>query len=368
MRIVESKSELIFMSAAGIFLSSIGGILLVSFPSYYRSEVAFDANAISASGTVVKTSKTTEHFVAGGRVTYWDKYTSIVEFRTHNGELIKFTTYSACSSEQDCENKTVHVKYDPSRPNQARIDSELIVRMGAYGVKSLFFFLPGIYVLWCGIWGLWHGYCNRDLGLAISFDPEEDANVYYNRGVLKQSKLDDSQGALADFNKALSLNPEDANVYYGGGNLKKDQMNNPQGALADSSKAIAHNTKDAYAYYSRGNLKATKLNDPQGALADYDQAIALNPKYALAYASRGNLKATKLNDPQEALADYDQAIALNPKDAEAYYNRGILKQNDARGAIKDFRTAARIFRAQGQTQYLQMAIGLLNALGATEKP
>jgi tetratricopeptide (TPR) repeat protein len=116
-------------------------------------------------------------------------------------------------------------------------------------------------------------------------------------------------------------------------------------------------------------LKADKLNDSQGALADFNLAISLNPKFAGAYYNRGLLKADKLNDSQGALADFNLAIFLNPKYVTAYYNRGILKAyklNDRPGAISDFRTAARIFRQQGQTQYLKLAIDQLRELGATE--
>jgi tetratricopeptide (TPR) repeat protein len=107
------------------------------------------------------------------------------------------------------------------------------------------------------------------------------------------------------------------------------------------------------------------------AIAAHSRAVALKPKDAEAYTNRGILKDKKLNEPQEALADFNKAIAINSEDALAYYNRGFLKGeklNDLQGAVGDIRTAARIFRAQCQTEYLLMAIAALHRLGATENP
>jgi tetratricopeptide (TPR) repeat protein len=106
------------------------------------------------------------------------------------------------------------------------------------------------------------------------------------------------------------------------------------------------------------------------AVAQFNQAVALNPQYPTAYFLRAYVK-DKLNDPQGALADYNQAISLNPKLAEPYYNRGLLKAtkfDDQAGAIADFRIVAKLFRTQGQTQYLQLALEALRIRGATENP
>jgi tetratricopeptide (TPR) repeat protein len=209
-----------------------------------------------------------------------------------------------------------------------------------------------------------------DYNKAISIN-SRFALAYNNRGLLKYEKLNDSQGALADYNQALSINPKNALAYNNRGLLKQEKLNDAQGALVDYNKALSINPKYALAYNNRGNLKNNnQLNDTQGALADYNKAILINPKFALAYYNRGVLKNNKLNDAQGALADYNKAISINPKLAEAYYNRGFLKDeklNDRQGAIGDLRTAARIFREQGQTQNLQRAIAVLRKLGATEK-
>jgi tetratricopeptide (TPR) repeat protein/V8-like Glu-specific endopeptidase len=176
---------------------------------------------------------------------------------------------------------------------------------------------------------------------AIALNPNY-AEAYNNRGNLKYEKLNNPQGALADYNRAIALNPNLAEAYYSRGNLKYEKLNNPQGALADYDRAIALNPNLAEAYNNRGNLKDEKLNNPQGALADYNRAIALNPNLAEAYYSRGNLKYLKLNDPQGALTDYNYAISLNPNYAFAYNNRGNLKHeklNDPQGALADYSRA-----------------------------
>jgi tetratricopeptide (TPR) repeat protein len=96
-----------------------------------------------------------------------------------------------------------------------------------------------------------------------------------NRGILKDEKLKDSQGSLADYNQAIILNPQ-----------------------------------FAVAYNNRGFLKNDKLNDKKGSLADYNQAIILNPQYALAYANRAYLKYKKLDDRSGGIADIRKAADL----------------------------------------------------------
>lgn len=143
--------DFICTKALGVFCALVGGMHLVQFPSYYRSEVAFEANAISATGTVVNRREEIE-YSGGGLVplTAKTKYISTVEFQTREGESIRFTTSGrTCSSRRDCENNIVQVEYDPSLPKQARIysDTALNVRVGSYGVLSLIFFSIGIGLL-----------------------------------------------------------------------------------------------------------------------------------------------------------------------------------------------------------------------------
>jgi tetratricopeptide (TPR) repeat protein len=186
-----------------------------------------------------------------------------------------------------------------------------------------------------------------DYDRAIALDPKS-VYAYMWRGSLKYLKLNDIQGALADWSQAIALDPKSTDAYINRGNLKSDKLNDIQGALADYDRVILLQRDSAnphpgyaHAYYIRGLLKYEKLNDVQGALADFNEAIALAP-IADTYYIRGILKSQKLNDVQGALADYSEAIALDPKSAAAYYIRGVLKSqklNDVQGALADYNQA-----------------------------
>lgn len=184
----------------------------------------------------------------------------------------------------------------------------------------------------------------------------------------QKNRNKDYQGALADYNRAITLNPDYAVAYNNRGVLKQNKLNDPQGALADHNRAITLNPNFAIFYNNRGLLKHENLNDFQGALADYNRSIALNPNFAKAYNNRGFLKK-KLDDPQGALDDFNKALQINPQYTNVYAARGSLKArqlNDLPGGIADLRQAAHLARAQGQTQLLQSILEALNQLGSAE--
>ena len=66
--------------------------------------------------------------------------------------------------------------------------------------------------------------------------------------------------------------------YYSRGNCKK-LLNDYNGAITDFTKAIKYNPNFAEAYYRRADIK-TILNDNEGAALDYVKAIELNPELA----------------------------------------------------------------------------------------
>jgi tetratricopeptide (TPR) repeat protein len=80
-------------------------------------------------------------------------------------------------------------------------------------------------------------------------DYMEDGNAMYAKG--------DFDGAIADYTKAIELNPNNVDAYNNRGATKttKDDLDR---AIADYSKCIQLKPDDAKAYYNRGLAKQTK--------------------------------------------------------------------------------------------------------------
>jgi tetratricopeptide (TPR) repeat protein len=143
---------------------------------------------------------------------------------------------------------------------------------------------------------------------AVSASDESDADLV-NRGIEK-AKNDDLDGAIADFNRSIELNPKDDAPYYNRAQtkwLKKDI----RGAIADYTRAIELGSTNPAAYNNRGNARSEN-NDPDGAVADYTRAIELKPDYARAYYNRAVTKEAK-GDKAGAEADFKMAAKLDPE-------------------------------------------------------
>ena len=122
--------------------------------------------------------------------------------------------------------------------------------------------------------------------------------------------------------------------------FKKYNAGNYQGAVADYTKAIEINPSDADLYYYRGGAKED-LKDYQGAIADYTKAIEINPSDADWYSFRGFAKS-QLEDYKGAIDDYTKAIEIDPLDQYFYIGRAANKVflGDPQGSCSDLRKAA----------------------------
>jgi tetratricopeptide (TPR) repeat protein len=174
-------------------------------------------------------------------------------------------------------------------------------------------------------------------------------------------KKGDLQGAIADLDKAISLNPDYAEAYNSRG-LTYRALKDYQKAIADYDKAIALNPKLALAYTNRGIIYHALKEYPK-AIADFDKAIEINANHTYAYNSRGNTYA-ELKEHAKAIADYTKAIEINSEYANAYYNRGntYAELKDFPRAVMDYRKAADLYLRQNNMSFYQTVLEKLIVL------
>ena len=123
--------------------------------------------------------------------------------------------------------------------------------------------------------------------------------------------------ALADYEKALSLNPTYAPAYANRANTMV-AMGKVDQAISDANKALALDPKLAAGYFSRANAYQAR-KQLERAVDDYSRAIALNPEYVEAYENRGDtylMLGMILRAPNDYLKAIDLAGLGNPKAVE----------------------------------------------------
>ncbi|WP_293052536.1 tetratricopeptide repeat protein [Paludibacter sp.] len=173
-----------------------------------------------------------------------------------------------------------------------------------------------------------------DYNKAIEIDPEF-SSAYYNRGNLWYNKGDYDK-AIADYSKAIEIKPNHVNAYNNRGNSWNNKGIYDK-AIIDHSQVIKLNPSYVSAYYNRANEWREK-GEYDKAIADYTRAIELRPEFCDAYNNRGIAWKNK-GHPDEAIADYGKAIELNPNIPDPYYNRGLERRASGKNldaCIKDF--------------------------------
>lgn len=146
------------------------------------------------------------------------------------------------------------------------------------------------------------------LGCSSASPEPRAADDYFRRGVERQSK-GDNNGAIADYTKAIELDPRHFSAYNNRGNTRRDK-GDLRGAIADYNRAIEINPQHAPAYFNRGYAMQSR-RDYTGAIYEYTKAIEFNPRYAQAYANRG-LSHLYMDETDEAQKDFDQCLAIDP--------------------------------------------------------
>jgi tetratricopeptide (TPR) repeat protein len=186
----------------------------------------------------------------------------------------------------------------------------------------------------------------HDAKVKVSFSHLVAVNVQETRMVWNEKEkryveASDKEAAESSFSPASST-PEQSGEDLVNGGIEKGKEGDLDGAIADFTRAIELNPKDDAPYYNRAQAKWLK-KDSAGAIADYTRAIELGSTNPAAYNNRANARAEN-NDRDGAIADYTRAIELKPDYARAYYNRAVTKKakGDAASAEADFKMAHKL--------------------------
>ena len=172
---------------------------------------------------------------------------------------------------------------------------------------------------------------------AIRLEPN-NAEAYYERG--HAISLIDAHAAIADYTQALQIDSKNVKVYSRRA-YSRQQLFDYAGALQDLDRAIQLEPDQDF-YLRRSSIR-TVQGDYQGAIADANQTIRLESESSRAYGNRCYVRAHGLGDFKGALADCDRAIALDSESTTSFKSRCYVraKLNDKK-ALEDCDLALKI--------------------------
>jgi hypothetical protein len=187
----------------------------------------------------------------------------------------------------------------------------------------------------------------------IEKEPERVPIAYVNRGTLLFQEMGQLDRAVADFDKAIALNPSNLRVYvnpsyyhaaYLNRGLVFERKGLLQRAMEDMDNALALHPDYFDAYFSRAQL-FEKTGQVDKAIADYERATALKPSSFEAYNNEGSLYG-RSGAFDKAIELFTRAIAVNPKSSLAYGNRGqaYSLMGDDEKAVRDLNRAIELDR------------------------
>jgi len=100
--------------------------------------------------------------------------------------------------------------------------------------------------------------------------------------------------------------------------LNKANAKDYQGAISEFDRAVSLNNMNHEIYFNRG-LAYFFMNIHKMAVNDFTRSIEIDPKYYLAYLQRG-VANYQLNEFEKAVNDFNKAIEIYPKKPAAYLN------------------------------------------------
>ena len=135
-----------------------------------------------------------------------------------------------------------------------------------------------------------------------------------------QQSQDDFSGAIAQYRKALEIDPALPGLHFELGQaILANSTDEPARREAEKEfqLALAADPSDAYCNYMLGEI-AWLRSKPDQALEHYSEAVHLNPDFVDAHIALGKALTT-LGRPEEALQQLSEAVRAGPQNEVAHY-------------------------------------------------
>ena len=183
-----------------------------------------------------------------------------------------------------------------------------------------------------------------DTSLAETVAPSPTATLSSSDHVelgIEYAEKDELQKAIAEFERAIELDPNNADAYRNLGTVTY-RSGRAEDAMTAYEQAVELNPNHGEAY---GDLTWVyiELGKLPEAIVAGEKAVELAPDYAAAHNNLG-IAYARQDRIEEAIGEYQEAIRLNPNDADAHKNLGnaYLSQDLLDDAIDAYQEAIRI--------------------------
>ncbi len=152
----------------------------------------------------------------------------------------------------------------------------------------------------------------------------------------------DFAGAIAQYRKALEIDPQLPQVHFELGIAIMSRAQTPEALAAaehEFSTCLQLDPTNAHSEYMLGEI-ASLRSKPEEALHRYIQALHFEPNFVKAHIAAGKA-LTKLGRPKNAIAQLLEAVRLDPRSQDAHYRlahlyRQLGRPEDARREEKTF--------------------------------
>ncbi|MGC4039278.1 MAG: tetratricopeptide repeat protein [Flavobacterium sp.] len=193
----------------------------------------------------------------------------------------------------------------------------------ATNIKKEFPKTPDSYIIAFMYYGLTKDVQNalKELNIAVNTDPNDDKALDYRARY--KDEIGDAKGAVADFNKLISMKPGKAEYYYGRSSANYD-LKNYEAIISDCKNALVIDANFYKAYTMLGDVYDT-YGDYAKSVANYEKAISIRPNQEYAYIELGKVYYLR-KEYQNALDVFNKILNKKPNITKALELRAECSQ------------------------------------------